>query len=127
MFQRPEFVDGEGFYYLGKHYRLKLFDVPPDGPPVPTVHFIGDRLLLRREQSGIWRGADRGILYTHRSSLPEFLGQAMEINRGSGARSLRRGAGPRLPMGLVQRRRNPELPLARHAVALAGYRLCCRP
>ena len=68
MFQRPEFVDGEGFYYLGKHYRLKLFDVPPDGPPVPTVHFIGDRLLLRREQSG--SGEARIAEYYTRTAHP---------------------------------------------------------
>lgn len=49
-FRRPEFVDGEGFYFLGKHYRLKLVDVDPAGPPVPTVRFDGDRLLFRREQ-----------------------------------------------------------------------------
>lgn len=24
VFRRPEFVDGEGFYYFGRHYRLKL-------------------------------------------------------------------------------------------------------
>ena len=24
IFRRPEFVDGEGFYFLGQHYRLKL-------------------------------------------------------------------------------------------------------
>ncbi|RWA68018.1 SprT family zinc-dependent metalloprotease [Mesorhizobium sp.] len=50
VFRRPEFVDGEGFYFLGKHYRLKLVDVDPSGPPTPTVRFDGDRLLFRREQ-----------------------------------------------------------------------------
>lgn len=50
VFRRPEFVDGEGFYFLGKHYRLKLVDVDPAGPPTPTVRIDGDRLLFRREQ-----------------------------------------------------------------------------
>lgn len=50
VFRRPEFVDGEGFYFLGKHYRLKLVDVPSDAPPVATVRFQGDRLLFRRGQ-----------------------------------------------------------------------------
>ncbi len=50
VFRRPEFVDGEGFYFLGKHYRLKLVDADPGRPPVPTVRFDGDRLLFRREQ-----------------------------------------------------------------------------
>lgn len=47
VFRRPEFVDGEGFYFLGQHYR----DPEPDGGLVPTVRFEGDRLLFRREQS----------------------------------------------------------------------------
>lgn len=50
VFRRPEFVDGEGFYFLGKHYRLKLIDVDPAGPPTPTVRIDGDRLLFCREQ-----------------------------------------------------------------------------
>lgn len=50
VFRRPEFVDGEGFHFLGKHYRLKLVDNSPDSTPVATVRFEGDRLLLRREQ-----------------------------------------------------------------------------
>lgn len=28
VFRQPEFVDGEGFYLLGRHYRLKLIDPP---------------------------------------------------------------------------------------------------
>lgn len=50
VFRRPDFVDGEGFHFLGKHYRLKLIDADPSGEPVPTVRFVGDRLLFRREQ-----------------------------------------------------------------------------
>ena len=49
VFRRPEFVDGEGFYFLGKHYRLKLVDDDPE-QPAPTVRLDGDRLLFRREQ-----------------------------------------------------------------------------
>ena len=51
VFRRPEFVDGEGFYFLGKHYRLKLVDIASDEPPVPTVRFEDDRLLFRREHA----------------------------------------------------------------------------
>ena len=51
VFRRPEFVDGEGFYFLGKHYRLKLVDIASVAPSVPTVRFEDDRLLFRREQS----------------------------------------------------------------------------
>ena len=50
VFRRPEFVDGEGFYFLGKHHRLKLVDIASAVPPVPTVRFEGDKLLFRREQ-----------------------------------------------------------------------------
>ncbi len=60
VFRQPEFVDGEGFHFLGKHYRLKLVDIPKDTPGVPTIRFDGDRLLFRREQaaSGEMRIAD---------------------------------------------------------------------
>ena len=49
VFRRPEFADGEGFYFLGKHYRLKLVDAVPK-QPTPTIRLDGDRLLFRREQ-----------------------------------------------------------------------------
>lgn len=51
VFRIAEFVDGEGFHLLGKHYRLKLVDVPKNVTGVPSVRFEGDRLLLRREQA----------------------------------------------------------------------------
>lgn len=51
VFRRPEFVDGEGFHFLGRRYRLKLVDVPSYAAPVATIRLEGDRLLLRREQA----------------------------------------------------------------------------
>ena len=51
VFRRPEFVDGEGFYFLGRHYRMKLIDVASDAPTVPIVRFEDDRLLFRREEA----------------------------------------------------------------------------
>ena len=39
VFRRPEFVDGESFYYLGKHYRLKLADVARRGAAGPDSPF----------------------------------------------------------------------------------------
>lgn len=50
IFRRPEFVDGEGFHFLGRHFRLKLVDPTVENGPVETVRFVGDRLLFRREQ-----------------------------------------------------------------------------
>lgn len=68
VFRRPEFVDGEGFYFLGKHYRLKLVDAPPDSPPVATVRFIGDRLLFNRVQAS--SGEERVAEYYTRAAHP---------------------------------------------------------
>ncbi|MDP9412726.1 MAG: M48 family metallopeptidase [Pseudomonadota bacterium] len=50
VFRRPEFVDGESFYLLGNHYRLKLVDPSPTQKSIPTIRFVGDRLLFRRSQ-----------------------------------------------------------------------------
>lgn len=68
VFRRPEFVDGEGFYFLGKHYRLKLVDVDPSGSPTPTIRFDGDRLLFRREQ--VAAGEKRIADYYTRAAHP---------------------------------------------------------
>lgn len=76
VFRRPEFIDGEGFYFLGKHYRLKLVEAAPDAPPIPTVHFDGDRLLFRREQAG--SGEKRIAEYYTRAAYP-YLNDA--VNR----------------------------------------------
>jgi predicted metal-dependent hydrolase len=76
VFRQPEFVDGEGFYFLGKHYRLKLVDVGPAGPPTPTVRFEGDRLLFRREQ--VAAGDKRIAEYYTRAAHP-YLNEA--VNR----------------------------------------------
>jgi predicted metal-dependent hydrolase len=50
VFRRPEFVDGEGFYFLGRHYRLKLVDRRVRKELVPSIRFQGDRLLFHRDQ-----------------------------------------------------------------------------
>lgn len=76
VFRRPEFVDGEGFYYLGKHYRLTLVEPAPDAGPVATVQFEGDRLLFRREQAAA--GEKRIADYYTRAAHP-YLNQA--VNR----------------------------------------------
>ena len=76
IFRRPEFVDGEGFYFLGRHYRLMLVDVPRDRAPVPTVRFEGDRLLFRREQAA--SGEDRIAEYYTHAAHP-YLNEA--VNR----------------------------------------------
>ena len=50
IFRKPEFIDGEGFYLLGQHYRLKIIDSTESNEPSPSVWISGDRLLLRRDQ-----------------------------------------------------------------------------
>lgn len=74
VFRCPEFVDGEGFYFLGRHYRLKLVDIPLDVPQVLTVRFKGDRLLFRREQ--VSAGERRIADYYTRAAHP-FLNDAV--------------------------------------------------
>jgi predicted metal-dependent hydrolase len=74
IFRRPEFVDGEGFYFLGRHYRLKLVDPKPDEGPVPTVRFEGDLLLFRREQVRL--GEKRITEYYSRAANP-YLNDAV--------------------------------------------------
>lgn len=75
IFRRPEFVDGEGFYFLGKHYRLKLVDVDPHGPPTPTIRFEGDRLLFRREQVP---AAEKRIAEHYTRAAHAYLNDAVE-------------------------------------------------
>lgn len=44
-----EYVQGEGFYYLGRSYRLALVDAD-DASTVPALRLSGDRFLLRRDE-----------------------------------------------------------------------------
>lgn len=74
VFRRPEFVDGEGFYFLGRHYRLKLIDVPGGSAPVETVRFDGDRLLFKRIQ--VEAGEERIAEHYTRAAHP-FLNDAV--------------------------------------------------
>ncbi|MGH2534478.1 MAG: M48 family metallopeptidase [Thermomicrobiales bacterium] len=45
-----EFVPGEGFAYLGRSYRLALFDASSDNVSVPALRLHQGRFLLRREE-----------------------------------------------------------------------------
>ena len=53
-----EYVTGEGFYYLGKKYRLKLFE-PDATTPVPPLRLINGRFWLVRSDAN--RGRDHFI------------------------------------------------------------------
>jgi predicted metal-dependent hydrolase len=72
VFRRPAFVDGEGFYFLGQHYRLKLVDPSLEEGLGATTRFDGDRLLFRRDQIGA--GEKRIAEYYTRAAHP-FLNQ----------------------------------------------------
>jgi predicted metal-dependent hydrolase len=43
-----EYVTGEGFHYLGKKYRLKLFDATEDVRPVAPLRLLNGRFWLKR-------------------------------------------------------------------------------
>lgn len=43
-----EFVTGEGFFYLGKSYRLKIIDPDPNEAYTPALRFFQGRFLLDR-------------------------------------------------------------------------------
>jgi predicted metal-dependent hydrolase len=75
IFRRPEFVDGEGFHYLGRHYRMKLVDPAPEEGPVETVRFRGDRLLFRRDQ--VVAGPKRIAEYYARAAGP-YINEAVD-------------------------------------------------
>ena len=75
IFRVPEFVDGEGFYFLGRHYRMKLIDPTPAEGPVETVRFRGDRLLFRRDQ--VAAGPKRIAEYYTRAAHP-FVNQTVD-------------------------------------------------
>ena len=49
-FGNHEFVDGEGFYFLGRHYRLKLIDPEREADPIDTIRLMGEHLLFCRDQ-----------------------------------------------------------------------------
>jgi len=44
-----EYVAGEGFYYLGRSYRLALV-APDDEPDAPPLRLVGDKFFLRRDE-----------------------------------------------------------------------------
>lgn len=79
IFRRPEFVDGEGFYFLGRHYRLKIVDADQGEGAVPTIRFVGDRLLFLRAQASA--GENRVAEYYTRAAHP-FLNDVVGRWRG---------------------------------------------
>ena len=63
---KKEFVSGEGFYYLGRNYRLLLVNPTASDAPMPSLLFQHGRFLLRRDESQ--RGREHFIKwYTRRA------------------------------------------------------------
>src|SRR5437660_10310778 len=54
-----EFVDGEGFYYLGRSYRLLLIQMEPADTTTPPINLYRDRFLLREDE--VVRGEEHFI------------------------------------------------------------------
>lgn len=53
LFRMPPpqtFIDGEGFCYLGRSYRLRLISVSADDTDTPPLSLQRDRFLLRRDE-----------------------------------------------------------------------------
>ena len=48
-----EFVDGEGFWFLGRHLRLKLVDRNSQKAKAPAVYVSGDRIHLAQDQQSV--------------------------------------------------------------------------
>lgn len=62
LFRQPpakEFIDGEGFYYLGRSYRLRLVEGSVTETETPPLHLHKDRFLLRQDEAG--RGEEHFI------------------------------------------------------------------
>lgn len=71
VFRRPEFIDGEGFYVLGRHYRLKFIDPPPiDDEPTTAARIEGDRLILTRDAAG---AAEQHLTEFYRREATRYL------------------------------------------------------
>lgn len=54
LFRLPppkEFIDGEGFYYLGRSYRLRLVYSPANDAGTPPLCLHKDRFLLRHDEA----------------------------------------------------------------------------
>lgn len=97
---RKEFVEGEGFLYLGRSYRLRLVD-----NQLVDLSLTNGRFCLRR--SSIHRGRDIFVSwYTHRAQQ-WFEKQVTELSNRMGGHSARgQGSRPWLQMGIFRFRRS---------------------
>lgn len=124
LLRRPtgpkRYVEGEGHYYLGRSYRLKLID--DAGPDVPPLRLYQGRWRLRTDEG---KHADEHFRFWYVSRGQDYVeGRVEQYANRLEVDPVRRERTPsRLPVGIVQPRRHTQLPLADRASSGSPCRL----
>jgi len=71
-----EYVSGEGFYYLGKKYRLEVFRTEKNNSHVPSLQLLNGRFMLRQDSAE--KGREQFIKwYTEKAQ--NWIGNAVDL------------------------------------------------
>jgi len=113
-----EYVDGEGFSYLGRSYRLLLVD-EQDSP----VKLVGGRFRMRRSVAGQGR---KEMVHGPRPDVAPEARRAVDWTHWRGAG---RGGRPRVgvSVGLLRTLWRGELPLGHHPASRKHRGVCRGP